>query len=75
MTATQELRARIDEAVAQLDDIPPQKLARLLVAKACDISLGAGNAMQAAWITEGATNLLAGRWSAETIENFINREH
>jgi hypothetical protein len=72
MTETQLLRARINELVAQLgNDMPQQKLARALMAKACDVALNEVGAMGAISMAEQATNLLAGRCTEERIRNYL----
>lgn len=69
---TQDLRERIDGLVAQLGkEVPRQKLARALMAKACDVSLTEVGTMGAIAMTEHATSLLAGRWAPSMIETFI----
>ena len=73
MTETEQLRSRIDDLVATLgDQFPKQKLARALVAKACDVSLADVGPMSTIWMTEHATGLLAGHWSPPSIETFID---
>ena len=73
-TEVERLRARVNWFAAQLgDEFPKQMLARALVAEACDISLADSGfgALATANMTRHATNLLAGHWSAETIQTFI----
>lgn len=70
---TQRLRSRIDELVAQIgDEFPRQKVARALTAKACDVSLEHVGTMATVWMTEHATNMLAGHWAPDTVETFID---
>lgn len=72
MTETQTLRARIDELLGDLErDFPKQRVARALVAKACDISLIDGGALPTVKMLTGATSLLAGQWVPDNVAMFI----
>ena len=68
----QKLRDRIDQLVTQIgDDWPSEMLARALVAKACDVSLATKGMPATIWMTQRAEDLLAGHWTRETADLFI----
>jgi hypothetical protein len=74
-TETERLRARIDRFVARLgDEFPKEKLARALLAKGCDVSLADAGLTATVWMANHAANLLAGHWSAGSVETFIERK-
>ena len=75
MSETDILRDAVSKAVADLEGkFTAKRLARALIAKACDISIANEGPMATVWMTDGATNLLAGRWSTESIEMFIEHQ-
>ncbi len=72
MTDLAKLRERIDSAIASLEgEFPAEPLSRALLVKSCEISLASLGPLPTVWMTEGATNLLAGHWSPSGIEMFI----
>lgn len=68
---TEQLRSRLDAALVSFEDAAPETLARLLVAKACNVMLDDSGAMGAIWMIGHASDLLGGHWSPETINTFI----
>ena len=66
------VRMRIDKLVADLDDVPPATLAKILMAKALDVSLEAVGALATIQMVSRAGDLLGGRWSAETKRLFVS---
>lgn len=72
---TQRLRSAIDKALAGIEGkFSATRLSRALVAKACDISIANDGHIATVWMTERATNLLAGHWSRESVQMYIEHQ-
>ena len=66
------LRDRIDSFVATLgDDFPMQTLGRALMGKGAEIILADNGMMSAIWSAQRLEDLLAGRFTPETLDLFI----
>lgn len=69
---TDILRAAVAKAIAPLEgEFSSKRLARALIAAACDLSIADRGVMPTVWMTQEANGLLAGRWSPESIEMYI----
>lgn len=72
MTDVERLRSRLNEILADFGkEFPQEMLARAFIATGCDISLADTGLMSTIWMTERATNLLAGHWSHDLVNTFI----
>jgi hypothetical protein len=74
-TEVERLRIRIDKLVAQLDDVPPALLAKLLMAKSLDVLLEAEGSLATISTVGRAADLLGGRWGPESIKVFLETKN
>ncbi len=73
---TEVLRMRIDRLVSQVgDEFPKALLAKVLLAKALDLSLEAVGALATISMVYRAGDLLGGRWGPESIKVFLESKN
>ncbi len=69
---TDRVRERLDNFVVGLgDDLPMQTVGRILMAKAAQMILEDAGMMAAIWASQRIEDLLAGRFTPETVDLYI----
>lgn len=72
-TETQSLLERVAQFVSETEkEFPKQKLARALVAAGCNVSIAKDSVNATAWMLGEASGLIAGHWTSDRIELFID---